>query len=34
MEQLNHIVIETKLLDMPYVKEDLKVKIKNYEKEK
>ena len=28
MEQLDYIVNETKLLDMPYVKKDLKVKIK------
>ena len=28
MEQLDYIVSETKLLDMPYVKKNLKVKIK------
>lgn len=28
MEQLDYIVNETKLLDMPYVKKDLKIKIK------
>ena len=28
VEQLDYIVNETKLLDMPYVKKDLKVKIK------
>ena len=28
MEQLVYIVNETKLLDMPYVKKNLKVKIK------
>lgn len=28
IEQLDYIVNETKLLDMPYVKKDLKVKIK------
>lgn len=28
MEQLDYIVNETKLLDMPYVKKKLKVKIK------
>ena len=28
MEQLDYIINETKLLDMPYVKKDLKVKIK------
>lgn len=28
MEQLDYIINEIKLLDMPYVKKDLKVKIK------
>lgn len=32
MEQLDYIVNETKLLDMPYVKKDLKVKIKKLKK--
>lgn len=34
MEQLDYIVNETKLLDMPYVKKDLKVKIKRLRKRK
>lgn len=34
MEQLDYIVNETKLLDMPYVKKDLKVKIKKLRKRK
>lgn len=34
MEQLDYIVNETKLLDMPYVKKDLKVKIKKLKKRK
>ena len=34
MEQLDYIVNETKLLDMPYVKKDLKVKIKKIRKRK
>ncbi len=28
VEQLNYIINKTKLLDMPYIKKDLKVKIK------
>lgn len=28
MEQLDYIVNETKLLDMPYVKKDVRIKIK------
>lgn len=34
MEQLDYIVNETKLLDMPYVKKELKVKIKKLRKRK
>ena len=34
MKQLDYIVNETKLLDMPYVKKDLKVKIKKLRKRK
>ena len=34
MEQLDYIVNETKLLDMPYVKKDLKIKIKKIRKRK
>ena len=34
MEQLDYIVNETKLLDMPYVKKGLKVKIKKLRKSK
>lgn len=34
MEQLDYIVNETKLLDMPYVKKNLKVKIKKLRKRK
>lgn len=34
MEQLDYIVNETKLLDMPYVKKDLKVKIKKLRRRK
>lgn len=34
MEQLDYIVNETKLLDMPYVKKDSKVKLKKLRKRK
>lgn len=34
MEQLDYIVNETKLLDMPYIKKNLKVKIKKIKRKK